>query len=88
VIGVERVWLRNKNTGGYFHCPEAAVEHWRGLGWEPSDPPEPVNLATAERVGWETHPAPPPAESDVAPAADLETEAPTKPARGGQSKES
>ncbi|MFC6017800.1 hypothetical protein ACFP2T_16485 [Plantactinospora solaniradicis] len=51
---MERVWLRNKDTGGYFACPEPAVEDWLGLGWERSDPPPPdPSPVVAERIEWE-----------------------------------
>jgi hypothetical protein len=55
VIGVadERIWLRHPETGGYFHCPAEAVEHWTELGYEPSDAPPEVNPVVAERVAQE-----------------------------------
>jgi hypothetical protein len=53
VTDVDRVWLYNPQTGGYFHCPEDALGYWLGMGWEKSDPPEEENLAVAERRAWE-----------------------------------
>jgi hypothetical protein len=49
----DRTWLRNPDTGGYFHCPNGAVDHWKALGWQPVDePPQDVNPAVAELVAW------------------------------------
>lgn len=45
----DRVWLRHPETGGYFHAPEAAVDDWLELGWEPSGPRPEINHATAEQ---------------------------------------
>jgi hypothetical protein len=47
----ERIWLKHKETGGFFHCPVGAVEAFATGGWEPTDerPPEP-NAAIAERI--------------------------------------
>jgi hypothetical protein len=49
-VSDERVWLRNAEHGGTFHCPADAVEHWRAMGWEPCDAPEEHNPVTAELV--------------------------------------
>ena len=51
----ERVWLRHKDTGHFFHCPAAAVGDWTtpDMGWEPTDErPEEVNPVTAEHLAW------------------------------------
>jgi hypothetical protein len=76
----ERTWLRNPQTGGYFHCPNGAVDHWKALGWQPVDePPAELNPAVAELVAWREARA---AEQDSS-SADTETPpAPTKPRRG------
>lgn len=53
MIAVERVWLRNPGTGGYFHCPVAAVEEWTtpDMGWVPAgEPPEEHNPVVAEAL--------------------------------------
>jgi hypothetical protein len=50
--GLEFVWLENEQTGGRAKFNAQAVPLWEGLGWKPSAPPEPVNLA----IGPE-HPA-------------------------------
>lgn len=43
--GLEFVWLRNGQHGGRAKFAAQAVPLWEGLGWKPSPPPEPVNLA-------------------------------------------
>lgn len=49
-----RTWLRYPETGGYFHCPDAAVEGWEEIGWVRSDPPPPEpNPALADRLAQE-----------------------------------
>lgn len=51
---MDRVWLHNPETGGYFECPAPAVEDWLGLGWERSDPPPAdPSPVVAERIAWE-----------------------------------
>ena len=42
-----RIWLRHPDTGGYFHCPADAVNHWKALGYVESDAPKPRNPVTA-----------------------------------------
>jgi hypothetical protein len=52
----ERVWLRHKDHGGFFHCPIGAVEDWTSadLGWELTDEvPEEPNPVTAELLAWQ-----------------------------------
>jgi hypothetical protein len=65
--GLQFVWLRNEQTGGRAKFAAQAVPLWEGLGWKPSAPPEPVNLA----IGPE-HP------SRAAQAPDAEPAAPPK----------
>lgn len=48
----ERVWLRHKETGGYFNCPAGVVDEWKALGFEPSEPPEEHNPVIAGRLAW------------------------------------
>ena len=48
----ERVWLRHKDTGGYFNCPAGVVDEWTALGFEPSDAPEEHNPVIAGRLAW------------------------------------
>lgn len=48
-----RQWLHHPATGGYFHCPTAAVKAWQDLGWEPvADGPQETNPAVAENLAW------------------------------------
>jgi hypothetical protein len=65
--GLQFVWLENSQTGGRAKFAAQAVPLWEGLGWKPSAPPEPVNLA----IGPE-HP------SRAAQAPDAEPVAPSK----------
>lgn len=39
----ERVWLRHEEHGGRAQFPAEAVALWQQKGWQPSDPPEPIN---------------------------------------------
>lgn len=47
------VWVRHSGHGGYWQCPVDVLEAMRARGWERSDAPQEVDLATAERVAWE-----------------------------------
>lgn len=50
----ERVWLNHPATGGYFHCPTEAAEHFKKLGWtEATEPPAEPNPVVAEHIEWE-----------------------------------
>lgn len=40
----ERVWMRHTDHGGHQLFAAGVVETWRALGWEPSAPPEPVDV--------------------------------------------
>ncbi len=44
-------WTRHVEHGGYFRCPDDALDDWVARGWIVSDPPEPGNPATAEQPG-------------------------------------
>lgn len=46
----DRVWLRNAEHDGTFHCPVEAVGTWQAMGWEPCDPPEEHNPVVAEML--------------------------------------
>lgn len=74
----ERVWLRNPETGGAFHCPADAADSWRARGWVDGEEPQQVNPAVAE---WAPHPpAPEPAGvPEGEPAAEPEAEPATQP---------
>ena len=70
-------WLKHAEHGGYFECPDAAVDDWREMGWELSDPPPAApNPAVAEQLAWRAE-----------LAAEAEKSKPTKAARRGESKE-
>jgi hypothetical protein len=62
--GQDWMWLQHNETGGRQKFPAEAAPLWEGRGWLPSDPPEPVNLATAH---WPTA-TPVPATPTPAPA--------------------
>lgn len=39
------VWMRNKETGGRQRFAAEAVDEWKRMGWEESEPPAEPNLA-------------------------------------------
>lgn len=45
-------WLKHAETGGYFRCPNAAVDDMAELGWRPSEAPEEPNPTVAESLAW------------------------------------
>lgn len=52
-VADERVWLRNPETGGHFHCPADAVAEWTtpDMGWvRAEEPPEEHNPVVAEAL--------------------------------------
>lgn len=79
----ERIWLKHKETGGYFHCPPGVVDTFKDLGWEPADepPPEP-DPVVAERIAYEKQLA-----EEAAAAAGEATDTSTRPRRGTIQKE-
>lgn len=51
---ITRTWVRHREHGGYFHCPDDALPDMQAKGWEISEaPPEPVNPAVAEQLAWQ-----------------------------------
>lgn len=81
----DRIWLRHPEHGGYFHCPVDAVQDWKGLGWQESDPPPPpVSPVVAERITWEAEQARLVEQANQAAAAEAD-KANIKPARRGDS---
>ncbi|WP_422744355.1 hypothetical protein ACN27B_08725 [Micromonospora sp. WMMD754] len=42
--GSDQVWMRHTDHGGHAQFAADVVETWRALGWEPSAPPEPVDV--------------------------------------------
>jgi hypothetical protein len=83
VIDMERVWLYNPDTRGYFHCPADALDYWLGMGYQMSDPPEEENLAVAERRAWEKQQA-----EQAAAAEAAKPKKTVKPAASGETQES
>ncbi|MFG1659083.1 hypothetical protein ACGFIY_21375 [Micromonospora chersina] len=39
----DRVWLRHEDHGGRALFPAESVDLWQQKGWQPSDPPQPIN---------------------------------------------
>lgn len=65
----EFTWLRHPATGGVFHCPLDAADAWKARGWEPCEPPEEPDAATAEQPK-----AAPPASTKAARRGNTEKE--------------
>ncbi|MFY1588997.1 hypothetical protein ACN267_31405 [Micromonospora sp. WMMD734] len=42
--GDDMVWMRHGGHGGHAQFAAGVLEQWRALGWEPSPPPEPVDV--------------------------------------------
>lgn len=78
-------WVRNTTTGGYWQCPDGVLDHFRALGWEPSEAPPEPNPAIAERVAWEAEQA---SARETAAAESAKPKTPTKAARSGETQES
>ncbi len=78
----ERIWLRHKESGGYFNCPAGTADTFKALGWEPAGgpPPEP-DPVVAERIAHE------PQTRVAPPAAGEQIDTSTTPRRGATSKE-
>lgn len=68
----EFTWLKHRETGGYFRCPNAAVDDMAERGWEPSEAPEEPNPTVAEHLAWR---------------AQLQESKPTKAATRGKTEE-
>lgn len=45
-------WTQHSGHGGYFRCPNDALDDFAERGWVPCDPPEPPNPAVAEQLAW------------------------------------
>lgn len=73
MTAMSHTWVRHREHGGYWQCPDGALDAMAELGWEVVDPatvpPEP-NPAVAERIAWEAE------QAEIARAAE---EAATKP---------
>ncbi|WBB73232.1 hypothetical protein O7602_26690 [Micromonospora sp. WMMD1128] len=62
--GTEMVWMHHPQTGGRQRFAAGVIEQWVALGWEPSAPPEPVDvLHDAQLVDIAPVPGGPAAES-------------------------
>jgi hypothetical protein len=51
-------WVRNRDTGAFWQCPNGVLEVYAQLGWEPTDerPVEP-DPAVDEKRAWEAEQA-------------------------------
>ena len=77
-----RTWLHNPETGGTFHCPDAAVEAWKLRGWQVMDePPQTPDPAVVELIAWRESEAARLNAEQAAQEADTQTGT-TKPRRG------
>jgi hypothetical protein len=63
-------WVKHRDTGLFWQCPNGALDHFKLLGWEPTDerPAEP-NPAVDERRAWEAERARLTEEEAAAPKA-------------------
>ena len=61
-VDAEMVWMHNATTDGRAQFAAGVVETWRALGWEPSAPPEPVDVLHDEQL-VDVAPAQPAAQS-------------------------
>ena len=68
-------WVRHREHGGWWHCPDGVLDDMAAAGWEPADgpPPEQPSSAVAEQLAWRAE--------QTAAAADTK---PTKAARRGK----
>lgn len=80
---MSHTWVRHRDTGGYWLCPDEALDEMADVGWEPTEAPAEPNPAVDERLAWEAEQkALRDAEAAAAPAA--ETTKSTKAARRGE----
>lgn len=75
-------WVRHTETGGYWQCPNDALDVYLAKGWEITDPPAEPNPAIAERLAWQAQQQAP----ETATAAQADTPRP-RAARRDQSTE-
>jgi hypothetical protein len=46
-------WTRHREHGGYWRCPDGALDDMAERGWEPCDTPPPQpDPAVAEQLAW------------------------------------
>lgn len=68
--GDERVWLYNESIDGRTVLPyDASQGHWKGIGWAPGAPPEPVDTTKDPALMDQPKPAPPAAAPSIQSAA-------------------
>jgi hypothetical protein len=79
-------WVKHRDTGAFWQCPNGVLEIYVELGWEPTDerPVEP-DPAVDERRAWEAEQARIAAEEAAAKPAKPKTT--TKAADRGESEE-
>jgi hypothetical protein len=78
-------WLKHRETGGHFRCPNGAVDDMAELGWEPSDAPVEINPAVAEQLAFRQELARQQAEQT--PGADASEPKSSETATSGKPKE-
>jgi hypothetical protein len=74
--GDERVWLYNASIDGRTVLPfDASQGHWKGIGWAPGAPPEPVDTTRDPALMDQPEPAAAPTapSSAASPAAATTT---------------
>lgn len=71
-------WVKHREHGGYWQCPDGVLDEMAKVGWEPSDAPEPPNPAVAERIAWERE------QAELAARSAVATTKTTKAARRGE----
>jgi len=77
-------WVTSPETGGFWQCPDGALDDMIKLGWQPCEAPREPNPAVDERLAWLAE------QDQAAKAAAAEKAAAvktTKPARRGETQE-
>jgi hypothetical protein len=82
-------WVKNRDTGQFWQCPNGVLAVYAQLGWEPTDerPVEP-DAAVDERRAWEAEQARLAAEEAADEKAAKPKSTSTKAAARGESQES
>lgn len=71
-VSGDRVWVHNAQTGGRTTLPHDTLGvggYWRGVGFAPSAPPEPVDLTKEPSLRDQVAPPSPAPSSAAVPAA-------------------
>ena len=80
-------WVKHRDTGLFWQCPDEVLSHFELLGWEPTDErPEEPNPAVDERRAWEAEQAHL-AEEEVPAAKSTKSKSTTKAAASGDPEE-